>query len=139
MDDVHDYCTVERYAKDLDPVRAARNLEVRRFARARPWLVENLTATDAFDRLRPSDGSVVFFGLRSAPDESESLLFVANMEGAPREITPVDLPVPGLPRDGWEQALATRGLEQAAADTPVVFTNGSGVLFRRSGAPLRSR
>ncbi len=138
MDDVHDYCTVARYAKDLDPARAARNLEVRRFARARPWLVENLTDGDAFDRLRPTDGSVIFLGLRSAPDARESLLFLANMEGAPREITPVDLPIAGLPRDGWEQALATRGLEQAVADRPFVLTNGSGVVFRRDGTPLRS-
>jgi hypothetical protein len=131
MDDVHDYCTVARHADDLDAARAARNLEVREFARARPWLVDDLREGEMFERIRPTDGSVTFYGLRGDPDDGETLLFVANLEGASRTLTPVDLPVPGLSRDGWELVLATRGLDHARAGEPVELGNGSAVLFRR--------
>lgn len=35
--------------------------------------------------------------------------------------------------------IATALGEQAVADTPVVLKNGSGLVFRRDGTPLRSR
>jgi hypothetical protein len=142
MDDVHDYCTVSRYADDLDPVRAARNLEVREFARARPWLTGNLREGEYLERIRPTDGSVIFYGLRADPAGGERLLFVANLEGAPRTVTPAARAGSGLAATGWQTALATRGLEHARADEPVELPNGSAVLFRRGGdanPPLRSR
>jgi hypothetical protein len=132
MDDVHDYCTVSRYEADLEAGRAERNHAVRRFAQERPWLVDDLGPRDMFERLRPTDGSVVFYGIRRAPDESEAVVFVANMEGAPRVVVPTELPgIDVEDSSGWTVALATAGHEAAAMDQRIELGNGSGVVFRR--------
>jgi hypothetical protein len=131
MDDVHDYCTVARHADHLDPARAELALSVRRFARMRPWLVEDLGPEDEVRRETPTDGSVVFYGIRRAPERRERILFVANMEGAPRSVVPADLPLKTRPEAGasWQTVLATPGLEDARADDRIELSNGSAVLF----------
>ncbi len=131
MDDVYEICNVSHYTATVDPEQAAFNRAVRDFRRTRPWLQENLRADETFDRLRPTDGSVIFFGLRRASASSEELLFVANMEGAPRTVTPVHLPIPDLLRDGWEVALKTPGLDVATAEEPVTLRDSEAVVFTR--------
>ncbi|MGC9398346.1 MAG: glucosylglycerol hydrolase [Anaerolineae bacterium] len=131
MDDVYEICNVSHYMPTVDAEQAAFNLAVREFRRARPWLRENLRPDETFDRLRPTDGSVIFFGLRRAPGCSEELLFVANMEGAPRTLTPVQLPIPHLLRDSWEVALQTPGLDVATVEEPVTLRDSEAVVFTR--------
>ncbi len=136
MDDVHDFCNVTRFEMNLDPVRTGFNLAVREFRRARPWLMHDLREGEFFSRIHPGDGTVLFFGLRRAPDNGdqpgEELLFVANMEGAPRTIVPTQLPIPGLPVEGWVHALATPGLVVSPAHQPTTLGDSQGIVFRRA-------
>ncbi|MCA9971986.1 MAG: hypothetical protein KC425_17300 [Anaerolineales bacterium] len=130
MDDVHDLCNVARYAADADPARAAFNLAVREFRRQRPFLRQNFAPTDHLAYLQPMDGSVLFYGRRTAPN-GEQLLFVANMEGAPRTVAPTALPIPDLPAAGWRLALATPGLDVAAPADPLTLHDSQGAVFTR--------
>jgi len=133
MDDVHDYCNVAHYQDAVEPQRARYNLDVREFRRARRWLMDDLQPGDHFDFQRPSDGSVLFYGMRRAPDGSESVLFIANMEGAPCEVTPASLPIPDRPGTGWQVALATPGLDVTGFDQPVTLADSQAlVMVRRS-------
>jgi hypothetical protein len=131
MDDVHDYCNVSRWQDLVDAGRSQFNLAARRFRQQRPWLRQNLTDNDVFDYLHPTEGAIIYYGLRTAPENNEQLLFVANMEGAPRTITPALLPIPNLPVDGWQSALATPGLQIKAVDQPLTLHNSQGVVFAR--------
>jgi hypothetical protein len=129
MDDVHELCNVSRYTDELDAERTGFNLEVREFRRARPWLMQDLRAIEHLGYRHPTNGSVLFFGLRQAPGGSEHVLFVANMEGAPATIVPTDLPVPDLPRTDWQIALTTPGLRVQRHDQPLTLHDSEGVVF----------
>jgi hypothetical protein len=131
MDDVHESCNVARYAAAQDPERTAFNLAVREFRRQRPWLMANLHPGEFFDHLSPCDGTVLFYALRRAPDDQEQVLFVANMEGEPRTITPAALPIPGLAPEGWSLALSAPGLVAAGASRPVTLHDSQGLVFVR--------
>ncbi|NDJ86450.1 MAG: hypothetical protein GYB66_11230 [Chloroflexi bacterium] len=130
MDDVHAYCNVSRYEARLDAQRTGFNLLVREFRRARPWLMENFGPQDRLDYQFPTDGAVLFYGWRYAPDNGERLLFLANMEGAPRSLTPRDLiEESGLPTTGWEVALRTPGLAVGGIDQALTLEDSQGVVF----------
>jgi hypothetical protein len=136
MDDVHDYCTVSRWEAALDSCHddhAERNHAIRRFRLERPWLVGDLGPSDSFRRRVPTDGSVVFSGARHAPDGSERLLFVGNMEGAPARLTPGELLSEHVDasiwRARWKVAVATGGLETARVEEELELPNGSAVVF----------
>ncbi|MDX1615726.1 MAG: glucosylglycerol hydrolase [Candidatus Promineifilaceae bacterium] len=134
MEDVAKYCTIVHYAARVDPAQAAFNRSLRQFRRARPWLQDNLGPGDHFDYLHPTEGSILYFGLRSAPDDSERILFLANMEGKPRTVTPRQLPVPNLPQDGWQVALHAPSLAVAEAHQPLTLGNGQGIVYIRHPA-----
>ncbi len=99
MDDVYEMCNVSHYAATVDPAQATYNLTLRQFRRQRPYLRQNFSNSDRLGYQHPTDGSIVFYGLRSDPHGSEQLLFVANMEGAPCSVIPVALPIPNLTPD----------------------------------------
>ncbi len=130
MEDVHEYCNVTLYYDDQIPERTAFNRVVRVFRRQRPWLMDNIGPNEYFNHLHPTRGAVIFYGLRRGPDED--VLFVANMEGAPRTLTPLELPVPDLPRDGWQLALAAPGLTITAVDAPFTLADSQGAVFVRT-------
>ncbi|NBC19003.1 MAG: hypothetical protein GVY18_17010 [Bacteroidetes bacterium] len=131
MDDVFDLCNVCHYTDRVDPERARFNHAVRQFRRARPWLRANFGDGDVLDRRQPADGTVLFYGLRTAPDASEQLLFLANMEGEPVSIVPTLMPLPALAEEGWTFALTPPGLSAEAPDAPVVLRNAQGVVLCR--------
>ena len=131
MDDVHELCNVSLYAARVDPAQANYNLTVREFRRQRPYLRQNFSDSDHFGYQHPTEGSIVFYGFRGDRHGSEQLLFVANMEGAPRSVIPVALPIPGLTPQGWEVAIATPNLTVAAADQPLILRDSQGVIFKR--------
>ncbi len=132
MDDMHEYCNVSYYQEDLSPSQTRFNLALREFRLARPWLRNNLGPKDTFERRKPTNGTVIFYGLRNAPDEREQVLFVANMEGAPAEITPLQLPIPNLSSDGWQVAVATPGLTVKDPARSLELEDGQGLLLVRS-------
>ena len=131
MDDMHDYCNVSYYEEKLSPAQTHFNLALRAFRRARPWLRHNLGGRDVFERRRPTRGSVVFYGLRHAPDGAEQVLFVANMEGQPVNLSVLDLPIPDLPREGWQLALASPGLAVEDPTAALTLHDSNGVLLTR--------
>lgn len=129
MDDVHDYCNVSLWEHELDAERTHFNLTARRFRQERPWLMENLRPDEFFNYQYPVDGTVLFYGLRRSPDDSEHILFAMNMEGAPRTVTPSKLPIPNLPQGNWQVALATPGLTVEGADQEITLRNSQGIVF----------
>jgi hypothetical protein len=131
MDDVHELCNVSHYTASVDPVQADYNLALREFRHQRPYLRQNFSDGDYFGYQHPSDGSIVFYGLRVDPHGSEQLLFAANMEGAPRSLIPATLPIPGLTSESWEIALATPDLAATAVDQPLILHDSQGVVFKR--------
>ncbi len=135
MDDMHALCNVSRYMADADPDQAAFNLAVRKFRRARPWLMDNLRPQDRFSYRYPSEGTIIFYGLRSAPDDREQVFFVANMEGAPRELNLSQL-LETMGADPaaqvWKLALSAPGLQVRGTSTPLTLRNGQGAVFTRA-------
>lgn len=131
MDDVHDYCNVARHTDKLDQARTGFNLAARQFRINRPWLMDNLREDEYFDRRRPAEGTVLFFGLRRSPDRREEVLFVANMEGAPATVTPTQLPIPNLAHAGWSVALCAPGCSFQSADAPIMLEDSDGIVLVR--------
>lgn len=132
MADVNAYCNLSHYKADLDESRTAFFRQVREFRRERPWLCDNLRVDEYFDYIHPVDGSVVFYGLRRSPDNNESILFVANMEGAPLTVTPTKLPIPNLEQTGWQIALKSPDLQIVERATEAItFHNNQGIVFIR--------
>lgn len=132
MDDVHAYCNIWRVADQLDASRTHFNRQVREFRKEHAWLINNLANEDTLDYLHPADGSAIFYGLRHAPDGDKQILFIANMEGAPRTVQPSTLSIANLVHDGWQVALKTPHLtEQIAFDQPFTLADSQGVVFVR--------
>ncbi|MEM8804968.1 MAG: glucosylglycerol hydrolase [Cyanobacteria bacterium P01_G01_bin.38] len=113
MEDCHDLCRVDRYAAALDPQQTRFNLTLRRYRHAHPWLGENLTPQDRFERI--SDNTqTIFYGLRSEPTQSENqrpgqVVVVTHMGGEPVTVRLADWL--GLEMSQWRVALASPGLE----------------------------
>ncbi|ELZ95475.1 glucosylglycerol hydrolase [Haloferax sulfurifontis] len=154
MRDVHDFANLGHWRDEQDDERTAFRLETREFRHDRPWLLADLDADDDYFTYRhPTDGTVLYYGFRTAPDRGdatdstggEQLLFAANMEGVPVEVSPAtladdaagDANAPAVPTDGWEPALVAPGVEEpdgsTAASNPlaVELANGAAVVWRR--------
>ena len=132
VQDVHEYENVTRYTDSLDPERVECNLAAREFRRQRPWLMQNLGSGEHYGRLSDSD-STIFYALRQSPDNTEQVFFVANMEGEPQKITPPELPIPDLPTEGWELALAAPGVKFDSAGSSILLADSQGLLLVRKG------
>lgn len=131
MQDVHEFCNVSHFTDEVNPQKAEYNLQLREFRRQRHWLMENLTEREHLGYLHPTSGNVIFYGLRIAPDDGEQILFLANMEGAPRTVTPAELPVPNLAKDGWQVAIKVPDIGEVAFDAPITLHDSQGVVFTR--------
>lgn len=158
MDDVHDFCNLDHYRHRVnsDPELVARRhyaAAVRRMRNRERWLAGNFTATDRFEYLHPTAGSVVFAGLRRRPDTVDSsdgpqpigsfaphsawetLFFAANMEGAPRSVVPEELihEFGGDAAAAWSPVVTTPSLaaaEQALTpDRRITLRNGEALLL----------
>jgi len=175
MDDIHEFCNLDHYrnATDSDPFRQHQRrfaLDVRIFRHRERWLAGNFSGPDTLDYLHPANGSVVVAGYRyrpevvAAPDGplplprvapdscSTDLFLVANLEGAPRTVVPVEhLPekvasatgINGVGRTGagpdrgsgvWRPLLVTPRLAESLTGElrigeAVTLANGQGVLF----------
>ncbi len=132
MDDVHDYSNIKHCIDAQDHTKAQFNLDVRRFRLDRPWLMANLGEGDYYNYKYPTDGTVLYYGLRNSPDGEEQVLFVANMEGVPVSIIPTDLPIPNLEQDGWTLAVKAPTLQASSATESITFRNAEGLLFVRN-------
>ncbi|MGJ3239159.1 MAG: glucosylglycerol hydrolase [Anaerolineae bacterium] len=133
MDDVHDFCNVSHYWQQVTVEQSDYNLAVRQFRLTRPWLIDNLHDGESLEYLHPTDGATIFYGQRIAPDNSERILFIANMEGAPKQLIPAHLPLPDLENAGWELALATPDLQIKTLTDAVTLADSQGVVFIKRG------
>lgn len=131
MDDMHDFCNVSRYWDDLDGTQTQFNLAVRQFRLERPWLIDNLRDDELLDYLHPSDGAMLVYGVRIAPDNSEKVLFVANMEGAPKTIIPSQV-FKSLDPDGWQLVLHTPDIEPIAITESITLADSQGLVYVKS-------
>ena len=108
MQDCYELCNVAHYDQRVDPKRAEFNLALRQFRRNRPWLAENITSDDLFDRLDSATDSV-FYGMRYSPDGKSGVALVANLEGTAITVDLAKLLKIDLAQ--WEVAIATPNIE----------------------------
>jgi hypothetical protein len=125
MRDLHDACVVWRGEDRLDPERLAFGLTLRRARRARPWLRDDLRGGDRFERVVRDDGSTLAYGLRHAPDGSEVLAVIVNLEGDPWTLRPADL----LGEDDWRPLLAAPGVSWPGSPDELTLRDAEGVLL----------
>ena len=133
MDDVHDYCTVTHHTGTVDAGRAAFNRALRDFRSEHDWLRHSFSDKDVLRYRDPAEGTIVFGAMRTAPGGDARVLFAANMEGAPAEVTPTDL-VPEAQGFDWRPAVSAPDVDvdpadATAADAPITLPNARGVLF----------
>ncbi|MBT9317105.1 glucosylglycerol hydrolase [Leptothoe spongobia] len=109
MEDGHDLCNVSRSYDRIDQSIATFHLALRQYRRRHPWLQDNLTGRDRFNRIS-DDQRTVFYGLRSHPDRpgEPPILMVAHMGGAPLSIELEDWL--GVDMQNWEVAISTPDL-----------------------------
>ncbi|WP_346290982.1 glucosylglycerol hydrolase [Sphaerothrix gracilis] len=104
MEDAHEICNVWLQQDVIEADQTAFNLALRRFRHARPWLKENLTAGDRFDRVSNAQ-QTLFYGLRQAPAGDESIVIAAHMGGEPLTVKLSDLLEIDLKQ--WQVAIAS--------------------------------
>ncbi|KAB1188273.1 MULTISPECIES: glucosylglycerol hydrolase [Haloferax] len=137
MRDIDDFANLSYWHDAQDDERSAYRLQTREFRHDRPWLLADLDEDeDYFSYRHPTDGTVLYYGFRNSPDGDEQLLFAANMEGVPVDVSPEylaedaaeDANAPDIPTDGWEPALVAPGVEDS---TDVALDNGQAIVWRR--------
>ena len=132
MEDSHDYCNAGRWMERADETFASFGLRLRQFRLDRPWIRENLSGFDRFNRIS-DDARTVFYGVRSNPhDRDEQLALLVHMGGDPLNAALGDWLQ--LDLDEWEVAIATPGLlESGALDDLRYFSlvDSQGVLLQR--------
>lgn len=112
MEDGHDMCNVGRYGKEIYPARSHFGVQLRRFRQHRPWLRENLTGRDRFNRIS-DDERTIFYGYRTHPHPQpgqprQELAMIAHMGGESMMVNVGDWLQ--LNMDEWQVAIATPGI-----------------------------
>ncbi|WP_041699004.1 glucosylglycerol hydrolase [Thalassoporum mexicanum] len=109
MEDCYEVCNVHRYLDRAEPIQAEFNLQLRQFRHQRPWLLNNLSNLDRFNKIS-GDDRTIFYGVRSNPDDAaDKVAMVAHMGGAETTITLGDWLQ--LDLNKWQLAIASPGLE----------------------------
>jgi len=125
MRDLRDACVVWRAESQLDERRLAFGNAARRLRRSRPWLRADLASSDRLTQQAGDDGGTLLRGERHAPDGSEWLAIVANLEGEPLTVRPGE----GLSDGAWRLLLATPGVDWGGPDEELVLGDAEGVLL----------
>lgn len=117
MEDCHEFSRVSHFADQVDGDRAAFNLSLRRYRQQNPWLMENLSGTDRFNRISEF-GHTLFYGLRKQPSPPDSspldsarykqVVLLAHMGGNPAQTALLDWLQ--LDPNEWRVRLTTPGL-----------------------------
>jgi hypothetical protein len=113
MEDGHDICNVSRYGDSCLPATTHFGLMLREFRRRHPWVRENLTGRDRFNRIS-DDERTIFYGYRVEPhvaDErpAQEIAMVAHMGGKAMTVNLGDWLQ--LDMDEWKVAVASPGLK----------------------------
>jgi hypothetical protein len=109
MEDCFEVCNVSHYHNNLKAPQANYNLRLRRFRHDYPWLRENLTGTDRFNKTGTKEATV-YYGVRSNPeDESERIAMIAHMGGEAMTVKVGEWLQLNLSE--WDVAIASPGLK----------------------------
>ncbi|MEM6837163.1 MAG: glucosylglycerol hydrolase [Cyanobacteria bacterium P01_C01_bin.120] len=133
MEDGHDMCNVGRYLENLDPSLTHFSWQLRHFRLSHPWLGENLTGRDRFNRIS-DDQRTIFYGYRRDPQPATApggeVVILTHMGGDPMVVNPGDWLQ--LDMAEWQIAIATPGID-LENDIPDLrsfeLTDGEGVLL----------
>ncbi|MDX1691677.1 MAG: glucosylglycerol hydrolase, partial [Acidimicrobiia bacterium] len=125
MDDVHDYCVVDRWSPEPGVARMARR--IREFRLANPWLRSDLRADDEFDHRHPTRGTMLVIGTRSSPDGNHEVAIAANLEGRR-----VDVALTDLVDDPSEWRVVATAPRARLAMDEVRLPDATGILLERS-------
>ncbi|WP_204139257.1 glucosylglycerol hydrolase [Halomicronema sp. CCY15110] len=135
MEDAHEMCNVWLQEDAIDTDQAAYNLALRRFRLANPWLRENLSNLDRFNRIN-TEAQTLFYGLRTAPETTGNpyqVAMVTHMGGDPLEVTLGDWLQVNLA--DWRVAIASPGVDlKPGAIVPKSFalSDSQAVLLERT-------
>jgi hypothetical protein len=104
MEDCYQVCNVSQYEPKLDPMQTQFNYSLREFRRSRPWLGENMSKNDLFERI-DEEGRNVVYGVRHSADKTEGVALIAHLEGEPITLDVFDLL--GIKPKQWQIAIAS--------------------------------
>ena len=127
-----------RSGSSLSGNRAAFNLALRQYRQANPWLTNNLSGTDRFNRIS-EQGHTLFYGVRTQHDSAESspigeykqVAMVTHMGGTPAQIAPFDWLQ--LDPSEWRIVITSPGLSVTEATDlkGLTIEDGQAVLLER--------
>lgn len=129
MLDLNDYCNIDQHSHYINKKKADFNLRVRKFRLENPWLINRFQGKDTLQYKEPVEGTVLYFGHRKDPDSGKELIFVANMEGQPKQITPLELPLPITEPKQWKVACGTSSVAHKKIDESIRFSMCQAILF----------
>ena len=132
MADVKEYCNVDLHTDYMDTRKANFNLQVREYRLANPWLNNNFVDGDFLHYREPVNGTVIFYGYRKNPENGKELIFLANMEGQPRQVIPSKLDLPVGKPDDWEVAISTPSVRAKKIDQPIRLSISQSILFEKN-------
>ena len=128
MEDCYQVCNVANYQSLVDSARAKFNLTTREFRHQHPWLSNNLTKEDAFDKLNETDKTIVY-GMRHDLDSKPAVAIIANFEG---EAIKLDIAkILEIDLAEWKIEIATPNLKVEKLDN-VTLSNSQGLLLVKS-------
>ena len=125
MEDCFHVCNVSHYHESLDQAMIELNLALRNFRHQHPWLAENMTECDRFDKITEGERSI-FYGVRSNPDNTQTIAMVSHLEGEP-----ITLNLPELLElndHKWSVAIKSPGLKIDDL-TSITLNNSDGLLL----------
>lgn len=130
-EDLNLYCNADLHRDTINSKKSQFNLDVRNYRLANPWLSQNFSDDDIFDYIKPVDGSVLFYGYRKNQQTGKEVIFAANMEGQPKQISFRELGLPVSAPDEWHAKLCTPHLKEKSIDQPIKLSIMQGILFER--------
>jgi hypothetical protein len=137
MADVYEFANLSHWQADQDDERTGFDLAVREFRHERPWLRRDVDFDrEAFGYRHPSNGTILYYALRASPDGDEQVLFAANMEGVPVDVSPaiLDGMIEGLDvaGDDWSVAITAPGVTRRYDGSGFTVDNGQAVVWTRA-------
>src|SRR5690625_6789411 len=76
----------------------------------------------------PVDETVIYYGYRKSEEAQKEIIFLANMEGQPRQVTPAQFDFPVNDLSEWEMVLSTPSVRVRKIDQPLRLSISQGVL-----------
>lgn len=131
MADIYDYCNADMQADYMDSKKSDFNLKTREYRLKNAWLNESFKSTDFLKYREPVEGAVIYYGHRKDIRTGKEIIFLANMEGQSRQVTPSRFDLPIENSDEWQVALATPSVRAKNINQPVRLSISQGILFEK--------